>query len=223
MSLNDPIRDLEQIREAKRKSGNSTDGADIRSCPICGTTVVGEGNLRSHVLNSEDEDHRGKMLNSSLEVVARYKIESQLRRHYVEKEKSQQEIADEWGCGRNTIYRWLKKHGIDRKNRKGGGENRVEYVNYSWNEGGYWGWRDFITGRSVQVHQLLVISEGADPSKVFSDGEYQVHHENGVPWDNRPDNVRLLSRQEHLQEHGDLQTSSETDWSEVDWGVGAPG
>lgn len=53
------------------------------------------------------------------------------------------------------------------------------------------------------IHQLLVIAEGADPHKVFSDGDYNVHHKNHIPWDNRPENVELLTKAEHNSEHWD--------------------
>lgn len=222
MSPNDPKEDLKQIRKAKKKNSSTFGGANVQSCPICGTTVVGEGNLRSHVLNSEDAEHRGKMLNPSMEVVARYKIESQLRRHYTEKGKSQNEIAEEWGCGRNTIQRWLKKHGIAHEDRKGGGGNRVEYVNYSGNGSGYWGWRDSISGQSVHVHQLLAIANGEDPHLVFSNGEYQVHHESEIPWDNRPENIDFMTRRQHLLEHDRLKSVSESErlygrWGDPEW------
>lgn len=43
-----------------------------------------------------------------------YRDERKLRKFYVEKEMTQQAIADEWGCGRNTIYRWLNEYDIPR-------------------------------------------------------------------------------------------------------------
>jgi hypothetical protein len=44
-------------------------------------------------------------------------------------------------------------------------------------------------------HQLVAIADGADPYDVF-DGAH-VHHINGCPHDNRPENVTLLTPQEH--------------------------
>jgi hypothetical protein len=53
-----------------------------------------------------------------------------------------------------------------------------------------------------RVHQLVAIAKGANPYKVFSNGRYHVHHKNGIPWDNRPDNLELKSGQVHIREHG---------------------
>lgn len=52
----------------------------------------------------------------------------------------------------------------------------------------------------VYIHQLLAIAEGADPHDVFGGGTH-VHHHSGVEWDNRPDNVSLLTPAEHKAAH----------------------
>jgi hypothetical protein len=51
------------------------------------------------------------------------------------------------------------------------------------------------------VHQLVAIADGADPDKVFSNGEYNVHHRNCVKWDNRPDNLELVEAGRHHCHH----------------------
>jgi len=70
---------------------------------------------------------------------------------------------------------------------------------------GYERWRAWDPAdrkeRYVYVHQLLCISDGADPSLVFSDGKYHVHHGNRIRWDNRPSNVSLVDSDEHEQHH----------------------
>lgn len=71
---------------------------------------------------------------------------------------------------------------------------------------GYRRWRSWepTEGREryVYVHQLLAIAEGADPSRVFSGGEWAVHHRNGLKWDNRPANLELREGDRHIAEHG---------------------
>ena len=63
---------------------------------------------------------------------------------------------------------------------------------------GYPHWSD-SNNRTVAVHQLAAIADGADPGMVFDD-QYNVHHENGNPLDNRPENLELI----HVRDHGRL-------------------
>lgn len=78
---------------------------------------------------------------------------------------------------------------------------RKEYVGLQTTPEGYEQWHDRIAGKTITVHQLLAIADGADPYKVFSSGEWHVHHDNEIPWDNRPKNLGLLTRTEHLTHH----------------------
>jgi hypothetical protein len=54
---------------------------------------------------------------------------------------------------------------------------------------------------NVAVHQLLAVADGADPEKVWSDGEYVTHHDKPIPWLNVPDNVEVVSKAEHNRIH----------------------
>ena len=49
---------------------------------------------------------------------------------------------------------------------------------------------------TVAVHQLAAIADGADPGLVFDD-QYNVHHRNGNPLDNRPANLELVDVRDH--------------------------
>lgn len=63
------------------------------------------------------------------------------------------------------------------------------------------GYEEIINGDDVcKIHQLVAIAEGHDPYKVFS-RSHHVHHINEIEWDNRPENLQLLSRSEHLRMH----------------------
>jgi len=212
MSSTNPTEDIKRIQQAKGGEEDSDGSPDILTCPIegCDRVVIEDiANLRHHVRQSSDDLHRGLRLTSEFELVKRYKVESDLRQEYVEKEKSQQEIADEWGVGRNTIYRWLKKHGIDRRDWTGTGAwNRVERASFytqTNKNGGYERIGAYDPEKDgmvwTTIHQLLAVAQGEDPEKVFSNGEFQTHHRTGIPFDNRPENIELLTRDEHQRSH----------------------
>lgn len=59
---------------------------------------------------------------------------------------------------------------------------------------------------TVQEHQLVMLAEGADPEKLFSGGEWHVHHENNLSWDNRPENLSL----EHSEDHAKMTNTGRT-------------
>lgn len=132
-----------------------------------------------------------------------------LRELYHEKGMTTREIADELECNNSTVSRWMNKHEIEaRDNWRAGVDaaaeaNRVERVKMRTHERGYeyWGhteWEDDErVSKIVYVHRLQAVAEfGYDAVAGKS-----VHHENGVPWDNRPDNLELMTRSEHQNEH----------------------
>jgi len=47
----------------------------------------------------------------------KYRDEDWLREQYLDKERSPSEIADELECGQSTVYRWIRKHGIERRSQ----------------------------------------------------------------------------------------------------------
>lgn len=230
MSKLDNCQKRVENRQANSSNQNNSDGPEILECPLCEQVMLSEGTLRNHVSQSEDPDHHGMRLDGSLEAVEKYKFENILRQEYLEKEKTQQEIANQWGIGRNTVYRWLNKHGIDRrKSSEADAWNRVNYATYyteTSDSGGYErvGAYNPEAGSMdwAKVHQLVAIAEGASPEKIFSNGDYHCHHVNGIPWDNRPENIEMLTREEHLREHGmmrELSTSQQMygEWGHPDW------
>lgn len=102
------------------------------------------------------------------------------------------EIAERAGCTQPTVIRWMQEFEIPRR------YTEKKYGDLSTTEDGY----VYYNGKNEQVwiHQLLAIANGHDPHDVFG-GETNCHHKNGVPWDNRPENIELLSIADHTREH----------------------
>jgi len=128
----------------------------------------------------------------------RWKDQDWLYNNYIRKGKTQEDVASLAGCTQHCISRWLRKFGIKTRSTK-------DYMEVRYNTGwdGYERWRHEIDGMStvLHTHQLLAISEGADPYMIFSNGEAHVHHKNSVKWDNRPENIEVLSKNEHAEKH----------------------
>lgn len=129
-----------------------------------------------------------------------YTDEDWLRQQYINKERSLHDIAAECGVSAAVILKWARRFEIP---RRGAGEHQKRArATYTTTPRGY----RRVQSRHesgidyVYVHQLLAIAKGYDPHVVF-DGDYHTHHRNGIRWDNRPENIELLHKSEHLAEH----------------------
>jgi DNA-binding transcriptional MerR regulator len=127
-----------------------------------------------------------------------WKDEDTLRRLYWDEGLTLEEIGDELGCDAGTVGNWMERLGVDRELPP-----EKKPASYRTNHRGYEMWRSKHNQRqhTLGVHQLLAIADGADPHKVFSGGEYNVHHINHIPWDNRTENIEVLTKSEHSHLH----------------------
>ncbi|MFC7323299.1 HNH endonuclease [Halorubrum rutilum] len=94
----------------------------------------------------------------------------------------------------------MENYGIDRRPR---GSYQVKpYAKFQTLQNGYEYWHDGEAGGTtkdwVLVHRLLAVAEFGFDS-VQSD--IDVHHKNGVRWDNRPENIGLMSHSKHASYH----------------------
>jgi hypothetical protein len=98
------------------------------------------------------------------------------------------------------VSKWLEKTGV-------GARDRIEATRktqplYKYDNDGY---EMVVTRcgdqtRAVRIHQLVTIAHGKDPEIVFHEDNV-VHHRNNVPWDNRPNNLQVMSIKDHIKHH----------------------
>lgn len=117
----------------------------------------------------------------------RYRNRDVLEYLYIDEGLSGPEIATIYDVSARTIYNWLEKYDIKREYRKG--------VTHYTHPDGYEMWKTSVRNkvRRMSVHRLLAIAKYG-PEKVK---DMDVHHKNGIPWDNRPENIEILTHGEH--------------------------
>lgn len=112
---------------------------------------------------------------------------------YIEKRMPTTEISNELGCTPRTISRKLNDFGIPIR------DHTRRPARFFTDENGYERLRDGYTKDVTTVHQLLMLLEHP-PDEVF-DPENCVHHSNHIRWDNRLENLELMTVQEHGRYH----------------------
>lgn len=131
-----------------------------------------------------------------------WKREDWLRDQYWNKDKSGCQIAREQDVNSGTIWYWMDKHDIPRRDRmeECKRKTRVEWANYYTNSHGHPLWKT-SNGKNnedvMYVHRLQAVAEWGIEAVKGKD----VHHKNGIPWDNRVENLKPMSPSEHSSQH----------------------
>lgn len=134
-----------------------------------------------------------------------YQDEGWLREKYIEEEHTTDELAEMAGCTKPTILRYMDNYGIGRRDKNY--YRRKEPPKLEHYPTGHERVRARHRGTryTVSIHQLVAIAhEIASPQEVFGDSGLVIHHENEIPWDNRPCNLTAVSRGEHAWIHRNL-------------------
>jgi DNA-binding CsgD family transcriptional regulator len=134
------------------------------------------------------------------------KDEGFMRRVYLEEQNTTQDIAIALDIAQSTVRKRLQEHGIPLRSIREAqwisSPGHRHWVNIVIDKDGHVNWRIPVNNkaRRVAVHRLLAVAEyGFEPVK----GK-RVHHKNGIPWDNRHDNIEILTRKEHKKAHQKL-------------------
>jgi transposase-like protein len=133
-----------------------------------------------------------------------YKDENRLRQMY--KENSIRDISDQLDVSTSTIYYWMDKHDIETDPHPKD-KPLTPHVKAGDSNNGYEVWQTNINGsvKTVKHHRLLAVAEyGLEKVK-----DKNVHHINEIPWDNRVDNIKLMSRKNHGIHHAKTQAREE--------------
>lgn len=136
-----------------------------------------------------------------------WRDEGLLRDLYIEREFSTHKIADCLDCSQSTVRDWMKKFGISTRGRAEAQRGISTALRTT--ERGYEVWNPVTGGKqyTIHAHRLLAVSEfGFKTVKGM-----EVHHQNGIPWDNRPSNIELMGKSEHGKRHNPTKLG----WFEV--------
>lgn len=112
---------------------------------------------------------------------------------YWKDELTQKEIAEELGCGRTTIVRWMDRLDVPTTHDIG-----VSHSIEKWNERPEREkWMESGSETSVLVHRLLAVSEYGFDAVAGN----EVNHRNKHQFDNRPANLEPVSQSDHHALH----------------------
>lgn len=127
-----------------------------------------------------------------------WRSEQILFQKYVLDGKPIKEIATEFGCSHSTVSNWMDRYDIEA--RWPYGRDKVDYaklITLVSREHSYEVWNDNDASCQVRVHRLVAVAEyGFDEVK-----NKEIHHKNGIEWDNRPENLVPLTTTEHAKTH----------------------
>lgn len=133
--------------------------------------------------------------------------EQLLRELYVDDGASIGEVANELGRSYPSVDRHIRHYGLDeelcpnerRVKRRARDDEVVPFR--TWCHRGYEIWAprkgDCEPASQVLHHRLLAVAEYGFEAVV----DKQVHHKNGIPWDNRPGNIEPISQRDHIGKH----------------------
>lgn len=122
-----------------------------------------------------------------------YTNKKYLKKQHHDNEKSLAQIARENDVVQSAVRYWMDKHGL----KVHSNHRDIPQFVFSYSSINHPTMKN-CDGKAVPVHKLVAIANGASPHDLFGGhGGYQVHHKNNHPADNRPENLEVLTAEEH--------------------------
>lgn len=142
-------------------------------------------------------------------VMLSWKTEEWLRERYWNEGLSLREIGELVGVSPATVSKQMEKLGVERRI-----ENKNRPLKISHLSAGYELIQNEYGGDRYRLllHRLLAVSEWGFDAVAGN----EVHHRNGIPWDNRPSNIEVVSKSEHKDYHRDTYKNKRTPWRDED-------
>lgn len=128
----------------------------------------------------------------------KYRDKEWLATKYIDEELSLQDMADICGSSKSTINRWMKKYNIERRT-----PNKDKILTLKERPDGYIEFGG--EGEKVLLHRLAAVVEHGFEAVKNND----VHHISGCVYDNRPCNVKPVSKEEHGRYHANQRWNNE--------------
>lgn len=124
-----------------------------------------------------------------------YQDPETLHHLYWEERLNTKEIADKFDVAPRTIRYHMDKNGIERTAMG----PKITPPGMFVSPQGYEVFEPDDGGGRLRHHRLLAVAEFGFAAVAGND----VHHKNGMSWDNRPSNIRVLSHKEHAAIHAE--------------------
>lgn len=117
---------------------------------------------------------------------------------YIDEGLSGAEIAMVLDCSTGGVAEWIDRHDFESRTASEAAQNRYGSLNKANFNTSWKGYEYWAPGNThVYVHRLMMVAEHGFDEVC----DKHVHHRNGIEWDNRFDNLELVTNEEHRRHH----------------------